>query len=57
MLLFLSLDTAKIRVVAALLKCGIEHVLANLMYGPMLYEWNVLEIYLSQEACIICFEV
>ena len=25
-------------------KCGIEHVLANLMYGPMLYEWNLLEI-------------
>ncbi len=34
----------KLGLVATWLKCGIKHVLANLTYGPMLYEWNVLKI-------------
>jgi len=36
MLLFLLL--LKLGKIVALLKCGIEHVLANLMYGPILYK-------------------
>jgi len=58
MLLFLLLHIAKIRAICCIIEImWIEHVLANLMYGPMLYERNFLDIYLSQEYCIILFEV